>query len=328
MVVDIRVRDANSLMLQWHAAALTLSFEAFQSWCLATLKPRLRFDGAIWGVLSAAEIAAGRRINTAHVHRIDEDVIARLEEARVGDFADRRPAGRALNICLSDDAWSGPDQAELREHGRRYGLLNTLSMRVAEPSGTGHQFILLRRKSAGQRFSADEASSFELLAPHMAQAFATCRRLYLDAAQNGDRRSAGLAVAMVDRAGVIHDSQPRFVPLLRREWSDWPGQRLPEPLLDLTARRSGTRWRFLGQQVTADFVPVDDLYLLTVRPRHACDALTPRESEVAQQYAAGGSFREIAESLKLAPATVRSHLRNVFGKLRVRNKSQLAAALR
>lgn len=315
-------------MLQWHAAALALRFEAFQSWCLATVKPRLHFDGAIWGVLSAAGIATGRRINSAHVHRIAEDVIDRLEEVRTRDFAEGRPAGRALNICLSDDAWSGPAQLALREHGRRYALPNTLSIVSAEPSAAGQQFLLLRRKDAGQRFAPEETATFELLAPHMMQAFATCRRLYLDSAHASDRRSAGLAVAMVDRAGVIHDSQARFTPLLRREWSDWPGQRLPEPLLELAARQAGTRWRFLGQQVAADFVPVDDLYLVMLRPRHASDLLTARESEVAQYYAAGGSFREIAESLNLAPATVRSHLRNVFGKLRVHNKSQLAASLR
>jgi DNA-binding CsgD family transcriptional regulator len=328
VVVDSWLRDANTLTLQWHEAALTLELEAFRSWCLATLKARLRFDGAIWGVQSAAEVTSGRRINSACTYRIADDVIERLEEVRIKDFAQRRPAGRALNICLSDETWSGTEQLAMREHGRRYGLLHTLSMRLAETNMPGHQFILLSRKSVGQRFSLEETSNFELLAPHMMQAFATCRRVYLGTAQTGDRRVAPRAVAMVDRAGVIHDSQAGFLPLLRREWSDWPGERLPEPLLELTARRCGTRWRFLGQQVAADFVPVDDLCLVTLRPRHTFDALTPRESEVAHLYAAGGKFREIAQSLQLAPATVRSHLRNVFGKLGVRNKSQLAAALR
>lgn len=307
---------------------MTFGLAAFQSWCLATLKPHLRFDGAIWGLRSDAEGQAGRRINIAHVHRIGEDVLDRLEEARSGDFAGRRPLGRALNICLADETWDGPAHVALREHGYSHAMLNTLSIRCADACAAGQQFIILRRKSAGQRFSSDEAASLEWLAPHMMQAYAACRRLCLEAAQAGDLRSAGLAVAMIDRDGVIHDRQARFVAMLRREWSDWPGTRLPEPLLELTARRAGTPWRFLGEQVAADFVPVDDLYLVSVRPRHGADILTSRETEVAQHYAAGGNFREIAASLDLAPATVRSHLRNVFGKLGIRNKSQLAAALR
>ena len=328
MVSESRIHHANALTLQWHAAALTLGLEAFQSWCLASLKPQLRFDCAVWGLLSDAGAATGRRINSAHVHRVGDDVIDRLEALRGDDFAATRAPGNAVSISLSDPAWAGPAHTELRDHARRHGLLNTLSIRFADAQASGQQFILLGRKTAGQRFGAEDVRTFELLAPHMMQAYVTCRRLFLDSALVGDRRSAALAVAMVDRAGMVHDQHARFVPMLQREWSDWPGHRLPEPLLELTARRAGTRWRFLGAQVTADFVPVDNRYLVTLRPRHVSDVLTPRENEVAQRYAAGGNFREIAESLNLAPATVRSHLRNVFGKLQIRNKSQLAASLR
>lgn len=328
MFNDSRLRNANALTLQWHAGASTIGFEAFQAWALALLKPALRFDGAIWGVFGDPDVAAPRRINGAHLHRIPEAALDQLEHVRSDDFSDKRTPARALAICLADPAWSQPAHEALREHGRRHGITNSLSIRFADGNPAGQQFLLLTRKAQAHRFSPDEAGNFELLAPHMMQAYATCRKLFLESRQVGDRRSSGWAVAMIDRAGVIHDQHARFVPMLRREWSDWPGKRLPEPLLELTARRAGTRWRFIGEQVSADFEPVDDLYLVMVRPRHAIDVLTPREGEVAQRYAAGGNFREIAESLELAPATVRSHLRNVFGKLKIRNKSQLAVALR
>lgn len=221
-----------------------------------------------------------------------------------------------------------PEQAELREIVRRHGMTNSLLMRHAVPGAPGEQVILLTRKAIAHRFSAVEALQFEWLAPHMMQAFATCRKLFVESSHADDRRATGFAAAMVDRGGVIHDNQANFVAMLRREWSDWPGKQLPEPLLDLVERRAGTRWRFVGMQVTADFEPVDDLTLIAARPRHLADALTGRESEVAQRYAAGANFREIALALALAPATVRSHLRNVFGKLQVRNKTQLAVAMR
>jgi DNA-binding CsgD family transcriptional regulator len=325
---DSRLGRINALALQCHAGASSIGFEAFQAWCLATLKTILRFDRAIWGVIGDAQPTAGRRIHSAHLHRIDPNVTEDLEQARGEEFAGSKPAGRVRNVCLADPAWKGNGHAALREHGERFGLLNSLSARVVDAHGNGQQFVLLARDLSAQRFTADEAGIFELLLPHLTQAYATCRKLLLDNPRVGDRRAAEVAVAVVDRVGVLHDQHARFVSMLQREWSDWKGHRLPEPLLDLTARRTGTHWQFLGSQVTAYFVPVDDLYVVSARPRHRADALTAREGEVARQYAAGSSFREIAQALGLAPATVRSHLRNVFGKLQVRNKSQLATSLR
>jgi DNA-binding CsgD family transcriptional regulator len=102
---------------------------------------------------------------------------------------------------------------------------------------------------------------------------------------------------------------------------------LPEPLRDLTARKAGSRWRFLGQQIVAEFSPVHDLFLIAARPRMANDALSERERKVAQHYASGANYKEIATMLHVSPATVRSHLRNVFQKLGVTNKARLAALL-
>ena len=55
--------------------------------------------------------------------------------------------------------------------------------------------------------------------------------------------------------------------------------------------------------------------------------LTPREKEVAQAYADGLSYKEIARDLGLSPTTVRSHLRSVYSKLGVTSKIELARAL-
>jgi DNA-binding CsgD family transcriptional regulator len=325
---DSRLARINALALQCHAGALSIGFEAFQAWSLALLKPVLRFDGAIWGVIGDPRSAAGRRLQSTHLHRIDASVVEQFEPLRPEDFPAARATARVRNVCLADPAWEGARHEALRAHGQRFGLMNTVSARVADSHAPGQQFVLLARKAAAHRFSAEEAALFEALVPHLTQAHATARKLFLHSPRIGERRAAEVAVALVDRIGVIHDEHVRFAPMLQREWSDWKGQRLPEPLLDLTARHAGTPWQFLGSQVTADFMPVHDLYLVTARPRHRADALTKRESEVAYQYAAGSSFREIAGALGLAPATVRSHLRNVFSKVQVRNKSQLATALR
>jgi DNA-binding CsgD family transcriptional regulator/tetratricopeptide (TPR) repeat protein len=55
--------------------------------------------------------------------------------------------------------------------------------------------------------------------------------------------------------------------------------------------------------------------------------LTPREEEVAHLVAAGVTNREVAARLFLSPKTVERHLVNLFRKLGVRNRTELAARL-
>lgn len=55
--------------------------------------------------------------------------------------------------------------------------------------------------------------------------------------------------------------------------------------------------------------------------------LTEREGEVADLVAGGATNREVAAALFLSPKTVERHLANLFRKLEVRNRTELAARL-
>jgi DNA-binding CsgD family transcriptional regulator len=57
------------------------------------------------------------------------------------------------------------------------------------------------------------------------------------------------------------------------------------------------------------------------------DSLTPQELRVAAAVARGASNREVAAELFLAPKTVEFHLRQIYRKLGVRSRAQLAARL-
>jgi DNA-binding NarL/FixJ family response regulator len=54
------------------------------------------------------------------------------------------------------------------------------------------------------------------------------------------------------------------------------------------------------------------------------EALTERETEVLQLVAEGKSNQEIAQSLVISESTVKNHLRNILGKLHLRNRIQAA----
>jgi DNA-binding NarL/FixJ family response regulator len=55
-------------------------------------------------------------------------------------------------------------------------------------------------------------------------------------------------------------------------------------------------------------------------------ALTGREREIADLVAGGRTNREVAEQLVLSPKTIEAHLRNIYAKLGVRSRVELARA--
>ena len=56
--------------------------------------------------------------------------------------------------------------------------------------------------------------------------------------------------------------------------------------------------------------------------RNGDDELTPREEQVLDLLAEGLTYQEIADVLVVSVHTVDSHLRNIYGKLRVRNRTK------
>jgi DNA-binding NarL/FixJ family response regulator len=60
-------------------------------------------------------------------------------------------------------------------------------------------------------------------------------------------------------------------------------------------------------------------------PAVPLEALTPREEEVLRFVAAGHSNREVAARLDIAEGTVKNHLRNILGKLHLKNRTELAS---
>ena len=73
------------------------------------------------------------------------------------------------------------------------------------------------------------------------------------------------------------------------------------------------------------YVPTD--YARPQAPKQpALGGLTPRETEVLALLAAGKSNKEIGRELTLQEITVKLHVRNIFRKLKVRNRVEAANA--
>ena len=65
--------------------------------------------------------------------------------------------------------------------------------------------------------------------------------------------------------------------------------------------------------------------LIVERPDRGRYLLTQREYEIARLAGEGRTDKKTAESLGIAPATVNAHLKRIFSKLRIHNRSKLAA---
>jgi TolB-like protein/Flp pilus assembly protein TadD len=59
----------------------------------------------------------------------------------------------------------------------------------------------------------------------------------------------------------------------------------------------------------------------------AVDKLSSRELMVAERYAGGDTYKQIAKDLTIAPATVRSHIESIYRKLGVKSKPALISVL-
>jgi DNA-binding NarL/FixJ family response regulator len=65
----------------------------------------------------------------------------------------------------------------------------------------------------------------------------------------------------------------------------------------------------------------------TIATRGGPEQLTPQELQVVQLVGAGATNREAAASLFLSPKTIEKHLSNVYRKLGVRSRTELARTL-
>jgi DNA-binding CsgD family transcriptional regulator len=98
---------------------------------------------------------------------------------------------------------------------------------------------------------------------------------------------------------------------------------LPEVLVDHLRTQTGYR----GQRLTVRFHSVADLWLVDLRAVTDAHRMSPRETAVARRYSEGASYKEIARELGIAPATARHHLREIYRKLDVSDKAELARKL-
>jgi two-component system nitrate/nitrite response regulator NarL len=97
-----------------------------------------------------------------------------------------------------------------------------------------------------------------------------------------------------------------------------------ETLMDAIRKVArGEIW--LDGRITANVIKsLADPRSRSLRTQEVACGLTPREREIAALVGQGYKYREIAEMLSISEQTVKNHLRNMFHKLGVSDRLQLA----
>jgi DNA-binding NarL/FixJ family response regulator len=131
---------------------------------------------------------------------------------------------------------------------------------------------------------------------------------------------AGLKVRTVFLTAYISREQIAAA-ATARAWGIVMKETAPDMLLDcLRAVSAGARWTSFAED------PQGRTRTYQKRPHERrAEALTPRETEVVRLVRRGISNREIAQEIGTTEGTVKIHLRNIYQKLGVANRTALAA---
>lgn len=313
----------SALVLAWQRLAIDAPSGEFQPQALALLEQHLPFDSAWWGIANPQ--ASQVSVMQGYLHRLPAGFIEDWWSIADVDELARRCAEQPGITVLADS--THPTSPQETAFDERYGLACALSTLLPDEATGLYSFVSLFRGDGSPGFTEADRSLVELLVQHLVQAGRTNWRLALQR----QLVAAGEHHAHVDAAAYLLHASPAFCQALVREFPDWPGGPLPQPVKPLADAGHG-HWQ--GRHVELTIEPLGDdtappgaRCRITLRARIG-HGLTRREETIARAYAAGDSYKEIARELGLSPATVRGYLRECYFKLGVSNKAALSGKLR
>lgn len=308
---DLLNADFSELLLSLYALSHETPIESFQDRALSLIKSVLPFDASMWG--TATTSADGIDVHTLHLHQktpqmmVDYVPMKHFDTAAASLFA----APQATKGFHSASWFGAPHEREFLDYLRRYEQNNIFITTRHDARTRFMHWISLFRADADAHCLPDEERLLNLLAPHLMQALAMNRVIHL---QRLSARAPEKGAAIADLRGMIYHSDPLFDMLLRHEWENWRGGLLPARVLKTFEGGQGC---FLGAHVVITHRAEHGLLFLNGRARCRADDLTAREQVIAQLVAKGRSYKEIAQLLARAPATVRNHIQSIYTKLEV-----------
>lgn len=203
--------------------------------------------------------------------------------------------------------------------GDKYRIKQLMCIIVTDPITRLSEHLALYRSPDMDAFNPQEALLLEALMPHLSAAVAANRIRTLIATRETLSNPQNLALAVCDGHGTLHCAEPGFIALLLQCWPQWSGPALPMKI---------EPGEHTIDRLHLTFSHAGDLWLIAGRQQNLLETLSPREHAVAQGFGEGKTYKEVARDLGLAPNTVRHHIRSIYSKLGVKDKTRIAQLLR
>lgn len=294
----------------------------FKDDALEVVKRYLPFERAMWGTF----IRAGEDwvVHSYHLHRLPDqkrkEWFALRQHDKLGQKVTREP-GRTVSVDIHHTKWR--IHPAMLAHIRKWGLDRTLSTVWRDPLVQIWVAMGLHRGAAEPRFTERERKLKQLLVPHLIEAWNANAILFTDRS-GATGREASRRRALVDGEGLIQSVEAGFAELLRLDFPEWQGPRLPPVLVRALLSREADTYRGTAIAAARLRETPDGMHLVGARPLSAVDRLSAREYAVARAFAAGRTHKEIAAESGISPATVRNQLQASYTKLGVNSKIELA----
>lgn len=298
---------------------------AFIASCFTWVNQFLRCDALCVAAAPAAELSFGQAL----LHNLCDARGVVASYARVGHLDVLTPRAienprKAYALDHDDPDIAPPRFQALREHLFRYEIPHACG--VMWPDGDNDDVTLFMplRKRAGDRFEAHELLVAESLAPIVAEAMSIKRSVAW--AHDPELEMDAFPIALIDDHGLVKRATQAFRDIYWRGEKPTGYMHVSDACLEQLAR--GEPWPLHDGEYTLRAVPDERGWLLRLYPASLADTLSTRERQVADAYAAGATYKDIANDLAISPATVRRHLSNLYRKLGIGQKTELIGVLR
>ncbi len=313
--------EVSQLLLRLYRASRQLPMQDFQRCTLEELRPFIPFDTVWWAMVTQLDNGE-QHVHDSYIVGIPEDSADLLNSSlRDNVIAQTCSFSPGVSFSFSPEQISQSEQtAKLARH---MDIAHVLCIRYSSEIPQLSAFLSFGRRDPECHFQEHEQLLHEWLMPHLTDMLHNNVVMQFAAICDSDSEARS-ARAVVDEMGMLLVAESGFERLVHLEWPGWEGPFLPPPLLTILAT---TRERHVGKSVLTRIEQVHESKLVTVVKRSPRDQLSTRETDVAEGFSSGETYKQVAKRLGISPATVRHHLRTIYEKLGISDKAALATLL-
>lgn len=297
--------------------------EHFQDWAFEQIQSAIHFDSAIWS--TGVNLDGKFLFQGIHLYKQPPSMLENYAQYADQDILCRLVMESPGKTICPEDALTREELKRLdiyRYHCKPFGMENTIATICINSDSNTFAGASLYRKDIDNPFSETDKATKQLLMPLLIEA----RNLNLFLDLNAPDAFGANASAICDIKGILWEAESRFLELVRREWPDWKGPRLP--VVPESFMGSTGEAEFNGKHIVLHLQSWNELIKIKIREKGAFDSLTQSERQVAEHLAGGLTNKEIANKLGISPKTVGNHLHSVYAKFGVPNRQRAIAMLK